>query len=71
MTLYSLHFYEMYVNLGKKMITFLGTSVGSGDEQMDNQLEPWKVTTYCAEESYFWDTVKILDVILNPRWSSE
>lgn len=35
----------MYVNLGKKLITFLETSVGSGDEQMASQLEPWKVTT--------------------------
>lgn len=37
MTLYSLHFYEMYVNLGKKLITFQETSVGSGDEQMAKQ----------------------------------
>lgn len=37
----------MYVNLGKKLTTFLETSVGSGDEQMANQtkIEPWKVTT--------------------------
>lgn len=37
MNLYSLYFYEMYVNLGKKLTTFLETSVGSGDEQMANQ----------------------------------
>lgn len=36
-SLFSPFLYEMYVNLGKKLPTFLENSVGSGDEQMVTQ----------------------------------
>lgn len=71
-SLFSPFLWDVFVNLGKKLITFLETSVGSGDEQMANQNSTLKGDyLLCRGESYFGDTVKILDLILSPRWSSE
>lgn len=75
-SLFSPFLNEMYVNLGKKLTTFLENSVGSRDEQMAPRNQRVKddyllCTNMLMREPYFWDTMKILDLIQIPRWSSE
>lgn len=60
-------FHEMCSNLGKKLTTLLKNSVGSRDAQQEATLKPDLERLLCTNmlmrESYFWDVLKILDLI--------